>query len=97
MRWSLSPRPLPSPPCSNPCARIQHFIDRRFYRRKYDAAKIIAAFSTTLRAETDLDRLCEQLLAVVEQTMQPTHVSLWIRQPPQRKPEPDLAEDADLK
>ncbi len=59
--------------------RIQAIIDRRFYRSKYDAAKIIAAFSATLRQEVDLDQLREQLLAVVQETMQSAHVSLWVR------------------
>lgn len=62
---------------------LQAFIDRRFYRSKYDAAKITAAFSSTLRNEVDLDQLCEQLLAVVQETMQPSHVSLWMRPPVQ--------------
>jgi hypothetical protein len=61
--------------------RIQSIIDRRFYRHKYDATKIVAAFSTTLRNEVDLDQLREQLLGVVEETMQPMHVSLWLRPP----------------
>jgi hypothetical protein len=60
---------------------IQALIDRRFYRRKYDAARITAAFSSTLRNEVDLDQLREQLIAVVQETMQPAHVSLWVRQP----------------
>jgi hypothetical protein len=58
---------------------IQRVIDRRFYRRKYDAAKTVAAFSATLRQEVDMDQLREQLLAMVQQTVQPTHVSLWLR------------------
>jgi hypothetical protein len=59
--------------------RIQAIIDRRFYRSKYDAAKIIEAFSATLRNQVDLNTLSEQLLTVVQDTMQPSHVSLWLR------------------
>jgi hypothetical protein len=62
--------------------RIQQVVDRRFNRRKYNAAQTIQAFSTRPRDQVDLDTLSSELLAVVDQTMEPTQVSFWLRPSP---------------
>lgn len=63
--------------------RLQAIIDRRFYRRKYDSERILAAFVATVRDEVDLQQLTDRLLVTVQETMQPAHISLWLREPAQ--------------
>ena len=58
---------------------MQELIDRRFFRRKYDAEKVLARFAATARDETDLDALTAELARVIQETMQPEHVSVWLR------------------
>jgi hypothetical protein len=65
--------------------RIQNTIDKRFYRRKYDAAKVLAAFGATVRDETNLETLTAEMLKVVDETMRPEFVGLWLREPEQNR------------
>jgi hypothetical protein len=61
--------------------RIQNVIDRRFYRRKYDSQRVLESFAARLRNETDLDAMTHDMVQVVQETLQPTHASLWLREP----------------
>jgi hypothetical protein len=69
--------------------RVQAFVDQFFYRKKYDAAKTLAAFNSRLREETDIDALTGDVVSVMRETMQPAHVSMWLRSetPPRSKPQ----------
>ena len=68
--------------------RTQALVDRRFNRRRYDAARTVEHFATRLRGQVDLDALNAELLSVVDQTVQPTRTSLWLRPRPGRRPTP---------
>ena len=78
--WAVAGAPRAVAALSQPARRrIRAVVDRRFNRRKYNAARTVEAFSGRLRDEVDLDTLSTELLALVEQTMQPTAASLWLR------------------
>jgi hypothetical protein len=75
--------------------RVQAAVDRRFNRRRYDAARTVAAFAARLREQVDLDALSTELLAVVDQTVQPSRTSLWLRPPATPRPQPGPLAAAD--
>lgn len=68
--------------------RIQETIDHRFFRRKYDAEQVMAQFAATVRDETDLDELTAELVRVIQETMQPEYVSVWLRSTTDDRPQP---------
>ncbi len=76
-------------------ARVQHFIDRRFYRRKYDAARVLSAFGAAARDETDLNTLTGRLAQVVDGALQPQTLTLWLRPPTEDRPRPGALRNAD--
>jgi K+-sensing histidine kinase KdpD len=76
--------------------RIQNDIDRRFYRKKYDAEKTVAAFSAGLRQEVDLNDICDSLLLIVEETIQPKKVTLWLRNSMRSAKSPSIHRDTQL-
>jgi hypothetical protein len=81
--WAVAAATLAAAALFQPARRrIQQAVDRRFNRRKYNTAKTIEAFATRLREQVDLDTLATEVLAVVDQTMEPTRVSLWLRPSP---------------
>lgn len=90
-----------SPPCRHAIAalfqpvrnHIQTAIDRRFYRRKYDATRTLTAFGSTLRDEVNFAELKNQVVAVVEETMRPAHISMWLR-PPRQPGDRETASEA---